>query len=150
MVCHYWWKWFVITGRNVFQQQSHWATAVRTRQQSLCLARCLWPSAAGWKAWVEEEEAQGRAKAPEDRRHCRCWRGFWLAACTCASWVRGGPWWGWTTGCSRLWRNGTEELSPDQTEDRRRLTVKSCLCGTRLTAVDDGVSRVVSVRIVVI
>lgn len=141
---------------RVFFNSSHyeltWSECVRTRRLRLCLARCLWPLAAGWRAWVEEEEeAQGKAKAREGRRRCRCWRGFWRAACTCASWAPGGPWWGWTTGCSRLlgkqrqrswvatgWkRGGGRRWNPAGAQ-------------TCLTTVDDGVCRIVCVRIVVI
>lgn len=44
----------------------------------------------------------------------------------------------------------TEEVRRDQAEDRRRQTEESCVRETHLTAVDDGVRRVVCVRIVVI
>lgn len=77
-----------------------------THQLSLFLGRCLWPSAAVWMAWVEEVGAQGMEMVPD--AHC-CWRGFWQVACMYASGVQGGPWWGWTTGCSHLLKTGQGE-----------------------------------------
>lgn len=77
--------------------------ATLTHRVSLSLGHCLWPSAGGEMALVEEVGVQGMAKGPEARR---CPRGFGRVACMYVSGVQGGPWWGWTTGCSHLLKTG--------------------------------------------
>lgn len=134
--------------------------ATLTHRASLSLGHCLWPSAGGEMAWVEEVGVQGMAKAPEARR---CPRGFWRVACMYVSGVQGGPWWGWTTGCSHLLKtaqrrhrgrsNEAEQAGGDKWFGKKLLIVWNTALVIRktfLTIVYDSICCIVCVRIVII